>query len=109
MLRRSTILTDLQIYRTQKKDTSSKPFDARSGRFVRDRRSFIVTVTVRDQRYREHGPILDVVPVKLFNSLQTSSQVNRWYPIGGGISFGRIRISLLFRHVESKLPPSMLD
>jgi hypothetical protein len=68
----------------------------------------MVTITVRDQRYREHDPILGVVPLKLSDILQTSSQVTRWYPLDGGIGFGRIRVSLLFRHVETKLPPQML-
>lgn len=68
----------------------------------------MVTVTVRDQRYREHDPILGVVPIKLSDILQTSSQVTRWYPLDGGIGFGRIRISILLRHVETKLPPAML-
>lgn len=75
---------------------------------MRDWRSAIVTVTVRDQRYREHDPILGVVPIKLSELLQTSSQVTRWYPLDGGIGFGRIRISILLRHVETKLPPHML-
>jgi hypothetical protein len=63
---------------------------------------------VRDQRYREHDPILGVVPLKLSDLLQTSSQVTRWYPLDGGVGFGRIRISILLRHVETKLPPNML-
>ena len=67
-----------------------------------------MTVTVRDQRYREHDPILGVVPLKLSDILDTSSQVTRWYPLDGGIGFGRVRISLLFRSVETKLPPNML-
>lgn len=88
---------------------SSKPiFNTSTESFIRDWKSSIVTVTVRDQRYREHDPILGVVPLKLSDILQTSSQVTRWYPLGGGIGFGRIRISLLLRHVEIKLPPNML-
>lgn len=88
---------------------SSKPiFNAGTERFVRDWRSAVVTVTVRDQRYREHDPILGVVPLKLSDLLQTSSQVTRWYPLDGGVGFGRIRISILLRHVETKLPPNML-
>ncbi|KAL4788160.1 hypothetical protein BJX76DRAFT_198981 [Aspergillus varians] len=103
------ILNDEAIYRTRAKALSSKPiFNAGTERFVRDWRSAIVTVTVRDQRYREHDPILGVVPLKLSELFQTSSQVTRWYPLDGGIGFGRIRISLLFRHVETKLPPNML-
>lgn len=68
----------------------------------------MVTVTVRDQRYREHDPILGVVPLKLTDIFRNSSQATRWYPLDGGVGFGRIRISLLLRHVETKLPPQML-
>ena len=105
-----TILyNDVLVYRTRAKAISSKPiFNAGTERFMRDWRSGIVTVTVRDQRYREHDPILGVVPLKLTDILQTSSQVTRWYPLDGGIGFGRIRISLLFRSIETRLPPNML-
>jgi hypothetical protein len=75
---------------------------------MRDWRSGIVTVTVRDQRMREHDPILGVVSLKLSDILQTSSQVTRWYALDGGIGFGHIRISLLFRSVEIRLPPQQL-
>ena len=75
---------------------------------MRDWRSGIVTIAVRDQRMRQHDPILGVVSLKLSDILQTSSQVTRWYPLDGGIGFGRIRISLLFRSVETRLPPQQL-
>ncbi|KAL8703591.1 MAG: hypothetical protein Q9201_003239 [Fulgogasparrea decipioides] len=105
-----TILyNDQLVYRTRTKVVSSKPiFNAGTERFMRDWRSGIVTVTVRDSRHREHDPILGVVPLKLSDILQTTSQVTRWYPLDGGIGFGRIRISLLFRSVETRLPPNML-
>jgi hypothetical protein len=83
-------------------------FNAGTERFVRDWRSAVVTVAVRDRRYREHDPILGVFTIELSDLLQTSSQVTRWYPLGGGIGFGLTRISFLFRHVEIKLPPKML-
>lgn len=75
---------------------------------MRDWRSAIVTITVRDSRNRQHDPIIGVVPLKLSDLMQTSSQVTRWYPLDGGIGFGRVRISLLFRSVELKLPPTQL-
>ena len=84
-------------------------FNAGTGRLVRDWRSAVVTVTVRDQRYRELDPILGIVPIKLLNLLQTSSQVTRWYPLDLGIGFGWARISLLIRHVEIKLSLNMLS
>ena len=80
------LFTSRQIYRTRAKVVSSKPiFNAGTERFVRDWRSAIITVTVRDQRHRQHDPILGVVPLKLSDILQTSSQVTRWYPLDGGI------------------------
>lgn len=98
-----------QVYRTRAKAVSSQPiFNAGTERFVRDWRSAIITVTVRDQRNREHDPIIGLVPLKLSDILETSSQVTRWYPLDGGIGFGRIRISLLFRSIETRLPPNML-
>ncbi|KAF1359880.1 hypothetical protein EJ07DRAFT_177751 [Lizonia empirigonia] len=105
-----TILyNDQLVYRTRAKAVSSQPiFNAGTERFVRDWRSAIITVTVRDSRNREHDPILGVVPLKLSDILETSSQVTRWYPLDGGIGFGRIRISLLFRGIETRLPPQML-
>lgn len=97
------------MYRTRAKAVSSKPiFNAGTERFVRDWRSSLVTITVRDQRNREHDPILGVVPLKVTDILNKSSQVTRWYPLDGGIGFGRVRISLLFRSVETRLPPNML-
>ncbi|KAI5820434.1 hypothetical protein BZA77DRAFT_273967 [Pyronema omphalodes] len=102
-------LNDQLIYRTRSKVLSSKPiFNAGTERFIRDWRSAIVTVSVRDQRQREHDPLLGVVPLKLSDILQTSSEVTRWFPLDGGLGFGQIRISLLFRSVELTLPPPLL-
>lgn len=80
------LFNDQLVYRTRTKVVSSKPiFNAGTERFVRDWRSAIVTVSVRDSRHREHDPILGVVPLRLSDILQTSSQVTRWYPLDGGI------------------------
>ncbi|PSR93695.1 hypothetical protein BD289DRAFT_175564 [Coniella lustricola] len=103
------LVNDELVYKTRTKVVSSKPiFEAGTERFIRDWRSAIVTVTVRDSRNRQHDPIIGVVPLKLSDVLLTSSQSTRWYPLDGGIGFGRVRISLLFRSVELKLPPSQL-
>ncbi|KAL1881123.1 hypothetical protein VTK73DRAFT_4800 [Phialemonium thermophilum] len=103
------LINDELVYKTRTKMVSSKPiFQAGTERFVRDWRSCVVTVAVRDSRNREHDPIIGVVPLKLSDILQTSSQSTRWYPLDGGIGFGRIRISVLFRSVELKLPPPQL-
>lgn len=103
------IINDELVYKTRTKVVSSKPiFEAGTERFIRDWRSAIATVTVRDSRNRQHDPIIGVVPLKLSDALLTGSQSTRWYPLDGGIGFGRIRISLLFRSVELTLPPTQV-
>lgn len=105
----TVLVNDELVYKTRTKVVSSRPiFEAGTERFVRDWRSCIVTVAVRDSRNRQHDPIIGVVPLRLSDVLQTSSQSTRWYPLDGGIGFGRIRISLLFRSVELRLPPTQL-
>lgn len=105
----TVLVNDELVYKTRTKVVSSRPiFEAGTERFIRDWRSCIVTVTVRDSRNRQHDPIIGVVPLRLSDILQTSSQSTRWYPLDGGIGFGRIRISLLFRSVELRLPPTQL-
>ncbi|KAK3901438.1 hypothetical protein C8A05DRAFT_44906 [Staphylotrichum tortipilum] len=105
----TVLVNDELVYKTRTKVVSSRPiFEAGTERFVRDWRSCIVTVSVRDARNRQHDPLLGVVPLRLSEELQTSSQTTRWYPIDGGIGFGRIRVSLLFRSVEVRLPATQL-
>jgi C2 domain len=102
-------LNDELVYRTRSKAVSSQPiFNAGTERFIKDWKSAIVTITVRDQRNREHDPILGIVPLKLSEILDNKSQVTRWFPLDGGIGFGRVRLSLLFRSVETRLPPNLL-
>ncbi|KAJ3515373.1 hypothetical protein NM208_g14973 [Fusarium decemcellulare] len=103
------LVNDDLVYKTRTKVVSSQPiFNAGTEKFIRDWRSAIVTVAVRDSRNRQHDPIIGVVPLKLTDVLLTSSESTRWYPLDGGIGFGRIRISLLFRSVELRLPPPQL-
>ncbi|KAF4916879.1 Meiotically up-regulated gene 190 protein [Colletotrichum viniferum] len=103
------LVNDELVYKTRTKAVSSQPiFNAGTEKFIRDWRSCITTITVRDSRNRQHDPIIGVVPLKLSDIMQTGSEATRWYPLDGGIGYGRIRISLLFRSVELRLPPPQL-
>lgn len=105
----SVHMNDALIHRTRSKAVTSNPiFNTSMEHFVRDWRSTIITVTVRDKRFRQHDAILGVIPLKLSDILQRSSQKTRWYSIDGGIGFGRARISVLFRSVEINLAPPLL-
>lgn len=105
-----TILeNDELIFKTRTKVKSSNPiFNAQSERFVRDWRNTVFTVTCRNSVHREHDPILGAVTLKLSEVLQTSSQRTAVYALDGGMGYGRITISVLFRSVGLKLPKNLL-
>ncbi|PSR75771.1 hypothetical protein PHLCEN_2v8888 [Hermanssonia centrifuga] len=102
-------LNDELVYQTRVKPITSTPiFNAGTERFVRDWRKAHVSVTVKDSRMREKDAILGVVMLKLSDLLVNASQITRLYSIEDGLGYGRIRVSLVFRPVEAKLPPSLL-
>ncbi|KAH9941531.1 hypothetical protein B0H21DRAFT_752338 [Amylocystis lapponica] len=102
-------LNDELVYQTRVKPITSSPmFNAGTERFVRDWRKAHITVIVKDSRMRENDAVLGVVFLKLSELFVNASQVTRFYSLQEGIGHGRIRISLLFRPVEAKLPPNLL-
>lgn len=105
----SIILDQEKIYKTRVKPMASKPFfNAGTERFVRDFNASTVLVVVSDSRMREIDPILGVVEFKLKDVLKNSSMISRYYPIQGGIGYGKIRVSLLFRSIDAQLPRPLL-
>lgn len=59
-------------------------------------------IAVRDRRLREDDALLGVVPIELSTlfSEHGTSQVTQHFPMAGGIGYGRVRISVLFRPLE---------
>ena len=96
------------LYKTRTKPKNSNPyFNAGTERFVRDWRETEVIVSVRDARVHENDALLGIVYLPLEHLLQDRSQVNDTYPISGGVAFGRLRVSLVFRAVSIKLPKEL--
>ncbi|KAL2312028.1 C2 domain-containing protein [Schizosaccharomyces pombe] len=102
-------LDDTLVYKTRTKVFTSNPiYNAGSEKFVKDWRNAMLCFTVRDFKLREHDSILGVVNIPLATTLTTSSQLTKWYPIQGGIGFGSVRISILFRSMKLKIPRNLL-
>lgn len=96
------ILNDEIIFQTRTKALNSNPFyNAGTERSIRDWRRTLIMVVVYDFRVREADPILGIVPIKLSDIFKDSSQVTQYFPLAGGVGHGRIRLSLLFRPVQS--------
>lgn len=104
----NVILNQKKIYRTRTKPKNSKPFfNAGTERFVKDWRTTEVMISVRDSRERENDPLLGMVYLPLGKVFAKRSQVVNIYPLAGGIGYGRIRISMVWRSVELKLSPEL--
>jgi hypothetical protein len=96
------------VYRTRTKPKNSNPFfNAGTERFIRDWQDTEVIVAVRDSRVHENDPLLGIVHLPLEKLLQGRSQTVDNYPIAGGTGYGKIRISMVFRSVELKLPKQL--
>jgi len=105
------ILNHREVFRTRTKPKNAKPFfNAATERYIPDWRAAEVMVAVRDARVHEDDALLGIVYLplaKLFRERQTS-QFNEFWPLTGGIGYGRVRISVVFRSVQMQAPPQEL-
>ncbi|ODO05669.1 hypothetical protein I350_04728 [Cryptococcus amylolentus CBS 6273] len=100
-------LNDKMVFKTRTKGVTPMPyFNAVSERFVRDWTKGKIVFVVRDERDREHAtdPILGLVELDLQTILSKTSNITRWFPLNGGLGWGRIRLSLLWKSLDLSLP-----
>ncbi|KII94416.1 hypothetical protein PLICRDRAFT_172066 [Plicaturopsis crispa FD-325 SS-3] len=105
-----TIMINHQrLYKTRTKIKSNRPYySAGTERFVRDWRTTSVFVAVRDARTHENDPLLGIVVLPLRDLFKERSQVSDFFPLVGGIGFGRIQLSIMFRSAKVSLPRELL-
>lgn len=105
----TVLQNDELVFRTRTKVKTSAPiFNAQTERFVRDWRTAVFTITARNSLNREHDAILGAITLKLSEVLLSSSQNTAIYALDGGMGYGRIMVSILFRSVDLQLPRNML-
>ncbi|KAF1832896.1 meiotically up-regulated gene 190 protein [Decorospora gaudefroyi] len=103
------ILNHKKVFKTRTKPKNSKPFfNAGCERFIRDVRNTEVHIAVRDSRIHEDDALLGIVYLPLERVFQKRSQVNTTFPLAGGVGYGRVRVSMVFRSVQLQLPRSMI-
>ncbi|KAL1305407.1 hypothetical protein AAFC00_002294 [Neodothiora populina] len=103
------ILNHQKIYRTRVKPKNQKPFfNAGTERFIRDWRNTVVHIAVRDSRVHEDDPLIGMVRLPLGDIFNDKSQINNTYPLHGGVGYGRVRVSLVFRAVNLQAPRNLI-
>lgn len=105
----SVILNHQKIFKTRTKPKNSKPFfNAGTERLIRDWRTTEVMLSIRDSRVHEDDPLLGIVYLPLSRLFRERSQIMETYPLVGGIGYGRIRISMVFRSIQVHIPKELL-
>ncbi|KAG9120814.1 hypothetical protein FRC07_003540 [Ceratobasidium sp. 392] len=105
----AVLVNDQKVYKTRVKPITATPFfNAATERFCKDWRRTHVTIVARDSRMRENNPIIGTAVIKLSEAFSESSQFTQLCPLEGGIGYGRIRVSILFRPTTARLPPNLL-
>ncbi|KAF8216386.1 hypothetical protein K438DRAFT_1703242 [Mycena galopus ATCC 62051] len=105
----TVIINHARVYKTRTKLKTNKPFFAAgTERFIKDWRTATVIIAVRDSRQHEVDPLIGVVVLPLKTVLKDRSQINDAFPLVGGVGFGRIQVSLVFRSVQAQLPKPLL-
>lgn len=99
------IINQSKVFKTRTKPKNAKPFyNAATERFIPDWRHAEVYVAVRDGRVKEDDVLLGIVHLPLGEVFKERSQTNGFYPLAGGIGFGRIRISMVWRSIQLQAP-----
>ncbi|EHK25344.1 uncharacterized protein TRIVIDRAFT_33120 [Trichoderma virens Gv29-8] len=105
----TVIVNHKKTYKTRTKPQNTKPFfNAICERFIRDWRSCEVYVSVRDARLHEDDPLLGIVHLPLSEVFKDRSQRNGFWPISGGIGYGKIRLSMVWRSVQLQAPRNLV-
>lgn len=101
-------LNDQPTLRTRTKKYDPRPFiNAGSERVIYDWRTARVDFVVRDSRQREGDAILGVVGLKVADVLASGSRKSGWYTLTGGLGFGKMQVTLLWRSAHLPIPRAM--
>lgn len=105
----TVIVNHNKTYKTRTKPQNTKPFfNAICERFVRDWTSCEVYVSVRDARLHEDDALLGIVHLPLSEVFKNRSQRNGFWPISGGIGYGKIRLSMVWRSIQLQAPRNLV-
>lgn len=105
----TVILNHQKVFKTRTKPKNSKPFfNAGTEHLIRDWRTTEVIVSVRDSRIHENNPLLGIVYLRLSHVFRRRSQIIENFPLVGGIGYGSVRISMVFRSIQLQAPKELL-
>ncbi|KAJ9645160.1 hypothetical protein H2199_003164 [Coniosporium tulheliwenetii] len=112
---------ELEIINKRQKDKQGEASDEEEGgddlpssyctiilNHQKDWRNTEIHISVRDSRVHEDDPLLGIVYLPLSKILEKKCLVNGFFPLTGGIGYGRARISMVFRPIQLQAPRELL-
>ena len=103
------IINHKKVFKTRTKPKNAKPFyNAGTERFIGDWTNAEVYVSVRDARPDENDALMGIVHLPLAEIFKNRSQVNGFYPLTGGVGYGRVRLSMVWRSVQLQANPEQI-
>ena len=103
------ILNHQAIFRSRTKPKNNKPFfNAGTERVIRDWRTTEVMIAVQDSRVHEDDALMGMIYLNLGHLFRQRCQLMDSYPLVGGIGYGRVRISMVFRSIKLQAPKELL-
>ena len=94
----TVIINHKKIFKSRTKPQNSKPFfNAGTEQFIADWTNAEVHISVRDSRVKEDDPLIGIVHLPLGEVFNNCSRLQGWYPLQGGLGYGRMRISLVWK------------
>ena len=105
----TVMLNHQEIFKTRTKPKNAKPFfNAGIERLIKDWRTAEVMVSVRDSRVHENDALLGIIYLPLSQIFRKRSQLVDHFPLVGGIGYGRVRLSMVFRSIQLQAPKELL-
>ncbi|RIB02007.1 hypothetical protein C2G38_2255859 [Gigaspora rosea] len=100
-------LNDIRVFRTRAKLNNTAPYwNASTEQFVKDWRTAVVRIVVKDQKDLEYDPVIGIATIPLKELIEhKEKQEAKWYPLRHGVGCGKVRLSFAFRSIAINLTP----
>ncbi|CAG8478024.1 20082_t:CDS:10 [Gigaspora margarita] len=100
-------LNDIRAFRTRAKLNNTAPYwNASTEQFVKDWRTAVVRIVVKDQKDLEYDPVIGMATIPLKGLIEhKGKQGAKWYPLRHGVGCGKVRLSFVFRSIAINLTP----
>ncbi|CAG8661455.1 2456_t:CDS:2, partial [Scutellospora calospora] len=100
-------VNDTRVFRTRAKLNNTAPYwNASTEQFVKDWRTAIVRIVVKDQKDLEYDPVIGIATIPLKGLLEhKGKQGAKWYPLRHGVGCGKVRLSFVFKTIAINLSP----